>query len=598
MAAFPTTVATDSDLYIAVNALSTQLTDNPLSAGATTVNVTSAALFPTVGFISIDNEIIKYTGKTGTSFTGCTRAADGTSASSHVQNSQVFHNVIAVHHNALKDDLIATEQFISDLIGRTNTQILSPNGTAALPSRSFNGDPDTGDYRVGANSYGIAAGGAVVMTFAQAQVEFYTTGSKIAEFNASRLRPESDNVLQLGSTSQGWKNLYMGDGTLAAPAIAFSAANAFGFYRAGTNRLGLAFAGTLGLDINFATGYMDFTTNMLIAATAGTVAAPFIAHRSNLDTGFYFPSTTSMAFTVDGSQLVLFDHSNGTDFGIRLQGGNLQVPNGTAAAPTLAFLNFTNTGFFNNGTNSIRASVNGTQMFSIDTSTVNLEVASLHFFGTAANPGIAWGGDSDTGFIRDAANSQGFVCGGTKVAVINSTPQFLMQNGTAGNPSFSFINGSNSGMYYDGTANTVRFAAGGTQIFVYNTTDLVITNTAILNTNRIVPNADNTYAIGTAGARYTTIFATTGTINTSHSSTKENIVDLDVENLEVPRGVEYDRDGRRHMGYLNDCLPDVARPFDEQGNLLRRDNYENAVLGILCAKVRYLESKLKELSKN
>lgn len=142
MAAFPTTVATDADLYIAVNALSTQLTDNPLTAGATTANVISTTGFPTVGFISIDSEIIKYTGKTGTSFTGLTRGADGTTAASHVQNSQVFHNVIAAHHNALKDEIEAIETKLYDgasplfvaetLTSTTNQLILGTTRTVTL----------------------------------------------------------------------------------------------------------------------------------------------------------------------------------------------------------------------------------------------------------------------------------------------------------------------------------------------------------------------------------------------------------------------------------------------------------------------------------
>ena len=46
MAVFPAAVASDSDLYIAVNQLSTTLTDNPLAAGAATVNVASTTGFP------------------------------------------------------------------------------------------------------------------------------------------------------------------------------------------------------------------------------------------------------------------------------------------------------------------------------------------------------------------------------------------------------------------------------------------------------------------------------------------------------------------------------------------------------------------------
>lgn len=42
---------------------------------STTINVTSTAQFTDTGFIQIESEIISYTGKTATSFTGCTRGA-------------------------------------------------------------------------------------------------------------------------------------------------------------------------------------------------------------------------------------------------------------------------------------------------------------------------------------------------------------------------------------------------------------------------------------------------------------------------------------------------------------------------------------------
>lgn len=119
MAIFPGSVATDAGLYVAVNNLSTLLTDNPLTIGATTVNVISTTGFPTAGAISIGAEIIFYTGITATSFTGCTRGADGTSAAAHALNDQVDHNVIAFHHNVLKDEIIALESFISTHLGLT-----------------------------------------------------------------------------------------------------------------------------------------------------------------------------------------------------------------------------------------------------------------------------------------------------------------------------------------------------------------------------------------------------------------------------------------------------------------------------------------------
>jgi hypothetical protein len=52
----------------------TYLTADP-GAGGTTLDVNDTTYFPTAGVLYIDNELISYTGKTQTTFTGCTRAA-------------------------------------------------------------------------------------------------------------------------------------------------------------------------------------------------------------------------------------------------------------------------------------------------------------------------------------------------------------------------------------------------------------------------------------------------------------------------------------------------------------------------------------------
>jgi len=67
----------------------TTVTDNPLLIGAVTANVGSTTGFPTAGTIKIDSELIDYTGKTATSFTGLTRGTHGTAAAAHVLGSAV-----------------------------------------------------------------------------------------------------------------------------------------------------------------------------------------------------------------------------------------------------------------------------------------------------------------------------------------------------------------------------------------------------------------------------------------------------------------------------------------------------------------------------
>lgn len=57
----------------------------------TTITVASTTDFTSSGTIRIDNEDITYTGKTATTFTGCTRGANGTTASFHPDQASIFN---------------------------------------------------------------------------------------------------------------------------------------------------------------------------------------------------------------------------------------------------------------------------------------------------------------------------------------------------------------------------------------------------------------------------------------------------------------------------------------------------------------------------
>jgi hypothetical protein len=66
------------------------LVNGAISKSATTIVVDSTALFPASGTLLIGAEKITYSGKTGTSFTGCTRATSSTTATAHFDNQLVF----------------------------------------------------------------------------------------------------------------------------------------------------------------------------------------------------------------------------------------------------------------------------------------------------------------------------------------------------------------------------------------------------------------------------------------------------------------------------------------------------------------------------
>lgn len=60
-----------------------------LTNNATTITVTSTTNFDTTGTLLIDSERIPYTGKTSTTFTGCTRGGEGSTAATHSTGATV-----------------------------------------------------------------------------------------------------------------------------------------------------------------------------------------------------------------------------------------------------------------------------------------------------------------------------------------------------------------------------------------------------------------------------------------------------------------------------------------------------------------------------
>lgn len=60
------------------------------AVGDTVINVVSTTGFPATGYLCIEGEAIQYIGKTGTSFTGCTRSKYATTAQIHYPNAVAF----------------------------------------------------------------------------------------------------------------------------------------------------------------------------------------------------------------------------------------------------------------------------------------------------------------------------------------------------------------------------------------------------------------------------------------------------------------------------------------------------------------------------
>jgi hypothetical protein len=105
--------------------------------------------------------------------------------------------------------------------------------------------------------------------------------------------------------------------------------------------------------------------------------------------------------------------------------------------------------------------------------------------GSAAAPSLSFASETTTGFFRPSANVLGLAVAGTSRATVTTTGLTVTgtvtptgsvhaPNGTVGNPSLSFNNDQDSGLYHIG-ANNLGLALGGAKVLDVATTGLGVT---------------------------------------------------------------------------------------------------------------------------
>jgi hypothetical protein len=114
MANYPSAIDDASSLYSPADAFSTKPLDTTATqqvlAGDSTVSVASTDGFAvTYGILSINDELIIYTAKSATQFTGCQRGAFGTSAAQHSSGVAVKANMVSGFVTSLQSAVLAIE---------------------------------------------------------------------------------------------------------------------------------------------------------------------------------------------------------------------------------------------------------------------------------------------------------------------------------------------------------------------------------------------------------------------------------------------------------------------------------------------------------
>ncbi|MDP2999598.1 MAG: hypothetical protein Q8N47_19060, partial [Bryobacterales bacterium] len=120
---YPNSIDSAATLYSPVDAFSTKSLETTASqqilAGDSTVSVASTDGFAaTYGILSVDDELIVYTAKTGTQFTGCQRGAFGTQAAQHALGATVLANMVSGFLTALQSAVLAIENELGTVAAR------------------------------------------------------------------------------------------------------------------------------------------------------------------------------------------------------------------------------------------------------------------------------------------------------------------------------------------------------------------------------------------------------------------------------------------------------------------------------------------------
>jgi hypothetical protein len=307
-------------------------------------------------------------------------------------------------------------------------------GNATRPAIAFSGDTDTGVYRSGAaDRVGIAAGGAAVAIFANTNVLFS-------------------------------RALLIPNGTSAAPSIAFENDTESGLYQFNTGGVSISCEGA-----DTATFTADITalsSSQVLFANGGLIT-PSIAFVNDLSTGLYYSGAEQLGIVGGGTQVITF----GTNVVLSRA---LLAPDGTDATPALAFSSDPDTGLYLSASNRLAISAGGTRVAAFTTNVV-LDRALLAPDGAVAAPSLAFSNDPDTGFYRTGTNAFAASAGGT--AVITVTSQFVSVPSPAG---LRYYNPYAASMEMSGPTQVV--GNGTTVIFatpLYDTGGLISSPTAM-----------------------------------------------------------------------------------------------------------------------
>ncbi len=199
-------------------------------------------------------------------------------------------------------------------------------------------------------------------------------------------------------------------GTVADPDFEVSAGT--GIYNAGANKLGITTNGVLRRTISA----VDEIATLPQTGPAGSASAPTYSFSSDADTGMYHAvGADTLAFATAGSAKLTMDTVS-INPGLPINAGD-----GAVGAPSYSFTSSPASGIYSSGSGNVDITVNGTQALNIEDDRSNFAGVVQAADGVVGEPSFSFNNDTDTGMYSVAANSLGFSTGGTNRVTVSSS---------------------------------------------------------------------------------------------------------------------------------------------------------------------------------
>jgi hypothetical protein len=220
-----------------------------------------------------------------------------------------------------------------------------------------------------------------------------------------------------------------------------------------------------------------------LAAADGSAIAPSIGFAGGGGTGLWRPAGHTLGFATNGAERARI-------------AGNGNVGLGTTAPAALLH---------------IRGGGGGATQLRLDSDETQPNIAFYNGSGDAGDRNWAivasHGANGDLSFRRSNAATGDPLTAGTTLFRILPSGQLQGGNGTSAAPGYSFASDPDTGLMLS-AANQIAMVTGGVQ------------RVTVDATGNVMPGGDNMQAFGWSSARWSVVFAATGTINTSDAREK------------------------------------------------------------------------------